>query len=41
MGGQMGFGPFTPERDEPIFHAEWEKRVLGVTLAAGAMATGT
>lgn len=37
LGGQMGFGPVTPERDEPIFHAEWEKRVLGVTLAAGAM----
>ena len=37
LGGQMGFGPVTPERDEPIFHAEWEKRALGVTLAAGAM----
>ena len=33
----MGFGPVAPERDEPIFHAEWEKRALGVTLAAGAM----
>lgn len=37
LGGQMGFGPIAPERDEPIFHAEWEKRALGVTLAAGAM----
>ncbi len=35
LGGQMGFGPVSPERDEPIFHAEWEKRALGVTLATG------
>ena len=35
LGGQMGFGPVAPERDEPIFHAEWEKRALGVTLATG------
>jgi nitrile hydratase len=37
LGGQMGFGPVAPEKNEPIFHAEWEKRALGVTLAAGAM----
>lgn len=37
LGGQMGFGLIAPEMDEPIFHAEWEKRALGVTLAAGAM----
>lgn len=37
LGGQMGFGPVAPERNEPIFHAEWEKRALGVTLTAGAM----
>jgi nitrile hydratase len=36
LGGQMGFGPVAPEKDEPIFHAEWEKRALGVTLCAGA-----
>ncbi len=36
LGGQMGFGPVAPERDEPYFHAEWEKRALGVTLCAGA-----
>lgn len=35
LGGQMGFGPVAPEKDEPIFHAEWEKRALGVTLATG------
>lgn len=37
LGGQMGFGPVAPEIAEPVFHAEWEKRALGVTLAAGAM----
>lgn len=37
LGGQMGFGPVAPERDEPCFHAEWEKRALGVTLCAGAL----
>ncbi|MGD9912912.1 MAG: nitrile hydratase subunit beta [Rhizobiaceae bacterium] len=37
LGGQMGLGPVAPEIDEPIFHAEWEKRALGLTLCAGAM----
>lgn len=37
LGGQMGFGPVAPEVDEPYFHAEWEKRALGVTLCSGAL----
>lgn len=37
MGGQMGFGPIDPEKDEPLFHAAWEKRALALTLAAGGM----
>jgi len=37
LGGVMGFGPIKPEPDEPIFHAEWERRVLAMTLAAGAL----
>jgi nitrile hydratase subunit beta len=37
LGGQMGFGPVAPEKDEPVFHADWEKRALGVTQAAGGM----
>lgn len=36
LGGQHGLGPVAPEKDEPIFHAEWEKRALGVTLSCGA-----
>lgn len=34
LGGRMGFGPVEPEADEPVFHAEWEKRALGLTLCA-------
>jgi nitrile hydratase len=37
LGGQMGFGPVAPETDEPVFHAGWEKRALGLTIASGAM----
>lgn len=37
LGGQMGFGPVRPEEDEPIFHGDWEKRVLALNIAAGAM----
>ena len=36
LGGQHGFGLVAPEKDEPTFHAEWEKRALGVTLSCGA-----
>ena len=37
VGGQMGFGPIAPKPDEPLFHAAWERRALGVTLAAGML----
>lgn len=33
----MGFGAVAPEPDEPIFHAPWEKRALGLTLCCGAL----
>ena len=36
LGGMMGFGLIAPEPDEPLFHHDWEKRALAVTLAAGA-----
>jgi nitrile hydratase len=36
LGGTMGFGPIAIEQDEPWFHAEWERRAFGVTLAMGA-----
>jgi nitrile hydratase len=37
LGGQHGFGSVAPESDEPVFHADWERRALGLTLCAGAM----
>jgi nitrile hydratase len=33
MGGMMGFGPVVAEKDEPVFHAPWERRALALTLA--------
>lgn len=35
LGGMDGFGPINPEPDEPVFHAEWERRVFALTLALG------
>lgn len=37
LGGVMGFGPIGAEAEEPVFHAEWERRVFALTLAAGAL----
>jgi nitrile hydratase len=36
MGGLHGFGPLPLEENEPLFHAPWERRALGLTLAMGA-----
>jgi nitrile hydratase beta subunit len=36
LGGMMGFGPVEREPDEPWFHADWERRAFGLTLAMGA-----
>lgn len=33
MGGMHGFGPVEPEPNEPVFHADWEKRAFALTLA--------
>jgi nitrile hydratase len=30
MGGMTDFGPVRPEPNEPLFHAEWEARVVGM-----------
>jgi len=37
LGGMMGFGPITSEPEGEVFHADWEKRVLAVTLALGSL----
>ena len=36
FGGMHGYGPVRPEPAEPLFHADWERRALAVTLAMGA-----
>jgi nitrile hydratase beta subunit len=36
MGGMQGFGPVTQEANEPLFHAEWERRAFALALATGA-----
>lgn len=33
----MNFGPIAPEADEPLFHHDWEARVLGLTIAANSL----
>ena len=35
LGGGHGHGPITPDPNEPLFHAEWERRCFAVTLAMG------
>jgi nitrile hydratase len=39
LGGLHGFGPINPEpeAEEPVFHADWERRMFGLNLAAGAL----
>ena len=34
LGGMTCFGPIQREEDEPIFHADWERRVFGMNMAA-------
>ncbi|MET0475471.1 MAG: nitrile hydratase subunit beta [Mycobacterium sp.] len=41
MGGLMPFGPVFEEPDEPVFHADWERRVLGINVAMGATGSWT
>ena len=36
MGGMHGFGRVEREENEPVFHARWEGRVLGISRACSA-----
>ncbi len=38
LGGIQGFGPVEIEPDEPVFHADWERRAYRLTI--GAMLAG-
>ena len=33
MGGMQDFGPINPDRDEPVFHAPWEGRIVALNFA--------
>ena len=35
MGGMDGFGTVVAEPNEPLFHAEWEKRAFALQRAMG------
>ncbi|MFL9963588.1 nitrile hydratase subunit beta [Paraburkholderia sediminicola] len=37
LGGMQSFGPIRPEADALIFYADWERHVLAITLAMGAV----
>lgn len=32
LGGMDGLGPIVVEPNEPVFHADWERRVFGMFL---------
>lgn len=36
MGGMHGLGPIRVEENEPVFHAEWERRMFGMFILAFA-----
>jgi nitrile hydratase beta subunit len=36
MGGMDGFGPVEAEPNEPVFHHDWEGRVMAMVRAVGA-----
>ena len=39
LGGKQGLGPINPESEaeEPVFHADWERRIFALTLATGML----
>jgi nitrile hydratase subunit beta len=36
MGGMHGFGPIVREQNEPVFHEDWERTVVGIQRAIRA-----
>ena len=36
MGGMQGMGPILVEKNEPVFHARWEARVIAIRRLVGA-----
>jgi nitrile hydratase beta subunit len=40
MGGMHGFGPIVAEKNEPVFHHDWEGRVFALNVALSALTGG-
>jgi nitrile hydratase len=36
LGGMHGLGPIVVEKNEPVFHHDWERRVFGMFLPIAA-----
>ena len=34
MGGMHGFGEISREENEPVFHAEWERKIFGMMMTS-------
>ncbi|MDN5914393.1 MAG: nitrile hydratase subunit beta [Pseudonocardia sp.] len=41
LGGTMGFGEVVPEAEGVVFHSDWERRAMAVTLAASMLGRWT
>jgi nitrile hydratase subunit beta len=41
LGGMHGLGPIEAEANEPVFHADWEKRVFALVRATSALGCWT
>ncbi len=37
LGGMHGLGPLAVEKNEPVFHADWERRMLGMFAPTSAL----
>jgi nitrile hydratase len=37
LGGMHGLGPVVHEKNEPVFHHEWERRAFALALASAAL----
>ena len=34
LGGLTGFGPVLAEKSEPVFHADWQRRIFALNMAS-------
>ncbi len=40
MGGMHGFGAIPREAAEPVFHADWERRIFGISFVVESFVEG-